>query len=120
MNGFPEFNIIVNIYQSDKPDSIDCFVTVFLNMSVMEKSPLARLVLFMVCLSIAGAFVAGAHYYVIDLPQQKALSGYPPANMPNSDLMKKCNSCMNNCVYSGKNYFECKYFNCATICVEDE
>ena len=84
-----------------------------------EKTPLARLVLFMVCLSIAGASVAGAHYYVIDMPQQKALSGYPPANA-NTDLMEKCSTCMNNCVYSGKNYFECKYFKCATICVDDE
>jgi len=41
-------------------------------------SPLARLVLFMVCLSVAGAFVAGVHYLAIDLPQQK--SGTPPSN----------------------------------------
>jgi hypothetical protein len=36
-------------------------------------SPLVRLVLFMVCLSIAGSIVAGAHYYAVDLPQQQAL-----------------------------------------------
>jgi len=35
-----------------------------------ERTPLARFVLFMVCLSIAGTIVAGAHYYTIDLPQQ--------------------------------------------------
>lgn len=85
-------------------------------MTVIEKSPLARLVLFMVCLSFAGAFLAGAHYYVIDLPQQKALAENAPANW---DLMEKCNTCMNKCVYDGNNYFECKYFNCATICADD-
>jgi hypothetical protein len=113
-NGFEEFNTIVNIYKSDKPKTINCFVTVF-QMSGMEKPPLARLVLFMVCLSIAGAFVAGAHYYVIDVPQQKALSGNPPANT-NRDTVEKCNTCMNGCVYSGKyNYWECK-LNCEIIC----
>jgi hypothetical protein len=40
------------------------------------KSPLARLVLFMVCLSIAGSVVAGLHYYFVDLPQQKAIEDY--------------------------------------------
>lgn len=84
-------------------------------MSENEKPPLARLILFMVCLSIAGAFVAGAHYYVIDLPGQKALSGYPPANA-NRDTVEKCNTCMNGCVYSGKyTYWECK-LNCELIC----
>jgi hypothetical protein len=38
------------------------------------KSPLARLVLFMVCLSIAGAFIAGVHYAAIDLPQQQSVT----------------------------------------------
>jgi hypothetical protein len=35
------------------------------------ESPLARLVLFMVCLSVAGSIVAGAYYYAVDLPQQQ-------------------------------------------------
>jgi hypothetical protein len=43
------------------------------------KSPLARLVLFMVCLSVAGAFMAGVHYVVIDRPQQEYASN-PPTN----------------------------------------
>jgi len=37
------------------------------------RSPLTRLVLFMVCLSIAGALVAGVHYVAVDLPQQQAV-----------------------------------------------
>lgn len=78
-------------------------------------SPLSRLVLVMVCLSVGGAFVAGAHYYVVDLPQQTALSGYPPVNA-NSDMKEKCDTCMNNCVYDGKsNYYECLWY-CETIC----
>jgi hypothetical protein len=33
-------------------------------MSESEKSPLSRLVLFIVCLAIVGSFVAGSHYAV--------------------------------------------------------
>ncbi len=35
------------------------------------QSPLARLVLFMICLSIAGTIVSGIHYLAIDRPQQE-------------------------------------------------
>lgn len=52
-----------------------------------EKSPLARLVLFMFCLSIAATIVAGAHYAVIDLPRQNAVQ--IPTNDA-SDLIKEC------------------------------
>jgi predicted nucleic acid-binding Zn-ribbon protein len=38
-----------------------------------EKSPLARLVLVIICLSVFGSIVAGAHYFAIDLPAQKIL-----------------------------------------------
>jgi len=41
-------------------------------------SPLARLVLFIVCLSIAGSFVAGLHYVAVDLPRQQNVQ--PPSN----------------------------------------
>lgn len=36
-----------------------------------SRSPLARFVLFMVCLSIIGTFVSGMHYIAIDRPQQE-------------------------------------------------
>ena len=36
------------------------------------QSPLARLVLFMICLSVAGSIIAGVHYFAVDLPQQNA------------------------------------------------
>jgi len=41
-------------------------------------TPLGRLVLFMVCLSIAGSLLAGAHYFAVDLPAQKAITA--PSN----------------------------------------
>ncbi len=45
-----------------------------------EKSALAGLVLFMVCLGIAGGLAAGAHYVVVDLPAQQD-PVHPPANI---------------------------------------
>jgi len=36
----------------------------------------------MVCLAIAGAFVAGVHYYAVDLPARQAIS--TPANWGSS------------------------------------
>ncbi|WP_321507492.1 hypothetical protein [uncultured Methanoregula sp.] len=36
-------------------------------------SPLARLVLLMICLAIAGSCAAGVHYAAVDLPAQKAV-----------------------------------------------
>jgi hypothetical protein len=42
------------------------------------QSPLSRLVLFMVCLAIAGSFVAVVHHIAIDPPQQNAV--LPPQN----------------------------------------
>jgi len=56
-------------------------------------SPLARLVLFMVCLAIAGSCIAGAHYYTVDLPQQKVTI---PENGPS--LGHQCDICKANCV----------------------
>jgi hypothetical protein len=48
-------------------------------MSESSHSPLARLILFMFCLSIAGSLLAGTHYTVIDRPQQEFAS-HPPLN----------------------------------------
>ena len=38
----------------------------------LSPSPLARLVLFMVCLAMAGSFVARIHYFAVELPTQEA------------------------------------------------
>jgi len=62
------------------------------------RSPLARLVLFIVCLSIAGSIVAGVHYYAVDLPQQQ-------------NVQAPTNSC--------GNYLE-KQFECSTRCGQDK
>ncbi|NMB78285.1 MAG: hypothetical protein GYA23_04245 [Methanomicrobiales archaeon] len=56
-------------------------------------SPLARLVLFMVCMAIAGSLVAGTHYYAIDLPQQKNVQ--TPENAENNNI--NCILCLHNC-----------------------
>ena len=50
------------------------------------RSPLARLVLFTVCLAIAGSCVAGMHYVVIDRPAQEAAL-QPPANSGSCTLI---------------------------------
>ena len=73
------------------------------------QSPLARLVLFMVCLSVAGSIIAGVHYYAVDLPEQNAvqvpsngngplygcsLCRYECARTPPDDY---CTACMSDC-----------------------
>lgn len=57
-------------------------------------SPLSRLVLFMVCLAVAGSLVAGTHFYTIDLPQQKSLQA--PENAESNN--QNCNICRHNCI----------------------
>jgi len=49
------------------------------------RSPLARLVLFMVCLSIAGSFIAGIHYVAVDKPAQYA-AAHPPMNSETREI----------------------------------
>ena len=66
-------------------------------MTESTRSPLARLVLFMVCLSVAGSIVAGVHYYAVDLPEQQSLQA--PTNT--YDCWDECNiqydACMSSC-----------------------
>lgn len=69
-------------------------------------SPLARLVLFMICLSIAGSLVAGIHYFATDLPAQKEVQ--PPMNRAGDPA---CVSCMAAC--------ELKIFGGYEGCVRD-
>jgi len=68
-------------------------------MTESQQSPLARLVLFVVCLSIAGGILAGVHYAVIDRPAQEAAL-HPPANSESCTI-----------IYTGN----CGYIR-ATIC----
>ncbi|MFA4861310.1 hypothetical protein [Methanoregula sp.] len=81
-----------------------------------EKSPLARLVLFMVCLSIAGSLVAGVHWFAIDLPAQQARALHPPGN-GNTELFAACNICMQNCEFDSDRYgceMTCKLLACGS------
>ncbi|MDD1694318.1 MAG: hypothetical protein LUQ71_06295 [Methanoregula sp.] len=63
------------------------------------QSPLSRLVLFIVCLAIAGTFVAGMHYFAVDLPQQKAtlapVNGLCPASITTS--VRSCGNYGDRC-----------------------
>jgi hypothetical protein len=57
------------------------------------RSPLARLVLFMVCLSIAGTILGGVHYVVVDIPAQASV--HPPENFDSG----ACTACLATCGY---------------------
>ena len=78
-----------------------------------QKSPLARLILFMVCLGIAGSLVAGAHYYAVDLPEQQARALQAPANA--IELMGSCNICMANCA-TDKDRYGCEATCLLLVC----
>lgn len=62
-----------------------------------ERSPLARLVVFMVCLAILGSIIATAHYYAVDLPEQNNIMA--PENSQTNSLSHKCTACLNYCNY---------------------
>ncbi len=66
-------------------------------MSGTTRSPLASLVLFTVCLSIAGTCIAGVHYYAVDLPQQNLQA-------PSNSLM----TCSQYC--------DAQYYSCIPYC----
>ena len=51
------------------------------------QSPLARLVLFMVCLALVGSLVAGTHYILIDRPAQE-YAAHPPSNYSGSCIAR--------------------------------
>lgn len=75
------------------------------------QSPLARLVLFVVCLAIAGSIVAGVHYYAVDLPAQNII--HPPANsVCNYHQKPGCSQIANTIcrplgLFSNEEYFQC-------------
>jgi hypothetical protein len=78
-------------------------------MTASKRSPLARLVFFMVCLSIAGSLIAGVYYLDVDLPaQQNAPS---PENAGHGTAL--CTKCRQDCGSSSTNS---QYFNCLMTC----
>ena len=73
-------------------------------------SPLTRLIFFMVCLAIACSIIAGAHYFIVDLPMQKAVEA--PANgedctLINSDYCRYDGQVTCGLVIGQQNYFRC-------------
>lgn len=78
------------------------------------RSPLIRLVLFMVCLSIAATCIAGAHYYAVDLPQQKNLQA--PANTLMT-CSQSCDAGYYSCMPYCKRYHDSNSLNsCRSNC----
>lgn len=68
--------------------------------SLEEKSPVARLVVFMVCLAIFGTVVAGLHYYAVDLPAQ---ASHPaPANGWTDSCTQEYSRCIAACNDPGR------------------
>ena len=88
-------------------------------MSGVTGSPLARLVLFMVCLAVAGALVSGLHYIAVDVPAQKAASA--PDNW-GSSCMQECKKATENCIAENCpgeiSSFKCIHCNvmCGAMC----
>lgn len=86
-----------------------------MSVSQPARSPLARLVLFMVCLSIAGAAAAAVHYYAIDLPAQAMIQ--PPQNQQGRcfdsilECMDYCDTVSPMWANPARN-FDCKYYLC--------
>jgi hypothetical protein len=79
-------------------------------MSEPPQSPFVRLVLFMICIAIAGSVVAGAHYYAVDLPVQNAIQA--PDNI---DVQTwKCSDCANVCRWAGT-----LSQKCYDLCIHD-
>jgi len=78
-------------------------------MQEFTRSPLARLVLFIVCLSIAGSIVAGVHYYAVDLPQQPEVQA--PTNNCGS-YQEKQTACSFRCGQDPVCYSSCLTEDC--------
>jgi len=75
------------------------------------QSPLTRLVLFMICLSVAGSFTAGVHYFAVDLPQQQNVKA------PSNGCMYTYGECTND--YINNRWVSlCCYKDCCTSTAE--
>jgi hypothetical protein len=65
-----------------------------------EKSPLARLVLFMVCLSVAGSILAGGYWFAAGLPQQQEVQA-PHNEDCSATCLENYNQCAGDCRRGG-------------------
>jgi len=73
-------------------------------MTSKERSPLMSLVLFIICLAVAGSVLAEAHYYAVDRPAQDASAHQSPENA--ATMEAKCKNCQLACSYA-KNPIVC-------------
>ena len=78
-----------------------------MQLKLSETSSLARLVLFIVCVAIAGGVLARTHYAAVDLPAQKNLT--PPEN-GGLNIKAGCDICTSNCMFVNDKY------NCLQEC----
>jgi len=78
-------------------------------MTASGQSPLARLMLFMICLAAVGSIVAGAHYFTVDLPAQQTVPSPENAGWGTTS----CTQCKQDCGSSSTNP---NYFNCLMTC----
>jgi len=79
-------------------------------MSEPNRSPLARLILFITCLAIAGSILAGTHYYTIDLPQKNVEVA------PSNFIWDNCKDCLKWCAWDHPNNPACKHMCQAALC----
>lgn len=81
------------------------------------KSPLARIVLFMVCLSIAGTIVSGVHYFMVDLPHQNAMQA--PENRIEIGCYARCMNGYDPCMRDPGSACLDTYRACIKACPEE-
>ncbi|MDO9550060.1 MAG: hypothetical protein Q7J03_03720 [Methanoregula sp.] len=65
------------------------------------QSPITRLIVFIVCLALAGSFVAVIHYFAVDLPQQNAIQAPENRGIELTSCQQGCidarEVCLNSC-----------------------
>jgi hypothetical protein len=87
--------------------------------SQSTKNPLNQLVLFMVCLAVAGTVFAGVNYLISDHPAQNAIQA--PENSGEYYCFYKCQLEFDDCVSFSPQKNEClaQRTNCLDNCVTE-
>jgi hypothetical protein len=118
---FPRFfSRIISAYIPVTPNQKGTRLAFTMTASPPGKSPLLRLVLFIICLAITGSIIAGVHYFAIDLPQQQNMQAPTNAGSFCSYAVAQniyC-SCLDNaygqegftiCMEGGQQAFSCTF-----------
>jgi hypothetical protein len=79
-------------------------------MTVSEQPPLARLVLFMICLAALGSILAGAHYLILDIPAQQNVPSPENSGWGTTSYTQ----CKQNC---GSSSININYGDCIITCM---